>query len=63
MTMTDGNEGYAVSINPGKSESDRQIVAVFRYEMSAVLYVKEAYGDYDSRKPEIDLVFFGVEAF
>lgn len=63
MVLTEGNEGYAVSINPGKTESDREIVAVFRYKMSAVVYVKEAYGENDPRKPEIKHVFFGVEAF
>ena len=55
--------GYAVSINPGELESDREFVAVFRYKMSAVAYIKEAYGEHVPRNPQLTRVFWGCDVF
>jgi len=58
-------EGYAVSVNPGgSSEFDREVVAVFRDEIIAQEFAAYTYGNkWLEFKPEINHVFWGIEAF
>jgi hypothetical protein len=63
------SEGYAVSVKTdGDHILDRQTVAVFRSQIFAEMWAKYAYGygnndQNNPAEPEVNHVFFGVEAF
>ena len=58
-------EGYAVSVNPGSSSSefDREVVAVFKTKVQAESWITFAYQNKGYWNPNIDHVFWGVDAF
>lgn len=57
-------EGYAVSVNPGStSESDSEVVAVFKTKVQAESWITFAYRNKEYWKPNIFHVFWGVDAF